>query len=503
MHLETAETLLQLAEQVSEVGYWCLDAQTQHLYWSEQTCRIHGVDPATYTPTLEKALAFYHPEDRPQVVHLVETAMRTGTAYSFESRLIRTDGQVRVTQSRGRCINHPDTGATHLVFGTFQDITLQKQAEHQVRERERRLRSIMDTVLDCIILINAHGIIQAVNPACYRLLGYTEEEMLGREVEMLMGEQDRHQHPGYIQHYLKTGEAKIIGIGREVEALRKDGSRVAVELSISTFEMDGHPCFVGVLHDITERKQAEKEMNELIERLTESNEELERYAYICSHDLQEPLRMIRGFSAKLQQNLDTQGLQDATVQHYLSYITSNAERAQELVRDVLAYARLEKNDLPETLTAMDEVLQDATEALAGLISYHHARIEASSLPVLHGNRTQLYQLMLNLLSNALKFQPPGQSAAVSIWSEEDAQHWVVCVQDNGIGIRPEHADRVFRIFKRLHHRSEYPGNGIGLALCRRIMERHQGSIHFRSQEGQGTTFYLTFPKSLKENQDHA
>ncbi len=501
MKVGDIETLLKLAETVSEVGYWCLDVDTHTLSWSEQTCRIHGVD-ASYTPNLETAINFYHPEDRSMVQRHVARAMQTGTPYFFECRLVRADGFIRVVYSRGQCIINPETSAVRMVLGTFQDVTEQKLEEAARGENERRLRSIMDTVLDCIILINSRGIIEAVNPACNRLLGYTEEELLGKNVGMLMGGEHRPHHDGYIQRYMKTGEARIIGIGREVEALRKDGSLVSVDLSISTFEMLGEPCFVGVLHDISERKQTEAEMNRLIERLTESNEELERYAYVCSHDLQEPLRMIRGFSTKLTQALHGQDLLDETLEHYLHYITSNAERAQELVRDVLAYARLEKCELPEFPVPMNDVMNDVTEALAGLISYHKAEIETATLPVLHGNRTQLYQLMLNLLSNALKFQPIGQPARIRVWSEQDTQYCTLYIQDNGIGIPKEHEEKIFHVFKRLHHRSEYPGNGIGLAVCRKIMERHGGVIRFDSEEGAGTTFYLMFPIHVKEG-DHA
>ncbi len=497
-----AATFLKLTEQVSGVGYWCLDTESDNLSWSEQTCHIHGVD-ASYQPELATALEFYHPEDRPVVSNCVTRAIAHGTPFSFECRLIRADGTVRIVHSRGQCVAKPDTGKVNLIFGTIQDITEQKQTESNIRENERRLRSIMNTVIDCIILINARGIIEAVNPACYDLLGFEEAELLGKNVSLLMGDENRDVHDGYIERYLQTGQARIIGIGREVEACRKDGSLVPVDLSISKFEMDGQPHFVGVLHDISERKQAEVEMNHLIDRLSESNEELERYAYVCSHDLQEPLRMIRGFSSKLQQTLCAKGQMDETVEHYLHYLTTNAERAQELVRDILAYARLEKSELPAGPVNMHDVMRDAQEALAGLISYHRAQITVGELPVLQGNRTQFYQLLLNLLSNALKFQPKDQAAHVHVWTEDTPEGCVICIQDNGIGIRPEHADKIFRIFKRLHHRSEYPGNGIGLAVCKKIMDRHGGKIHFSSQEGKGTTFFLSFPHSHIQEDTHA
>lgn len=495
-----AVTFLKLTEQVSGVGYWFLNPQTHLLYWSEQTCRIHGVDPRTYTPELNTAIEFYHPDDRNKVRSLVESAVAQGIPYTFDCRLIRTDSCVRVVHSRGQCLADSDTGQTTLLFGTFQDITEQRQREDQVRESERRLRSIMDTVLDCIVLIDSSGIIEAVNPASYKLLGYREEELLGKNVSVMMGADHAGGHDQYLRHYLNTGEAKIIGIGREVEARHKDGTPVPVDLSISEFKMDGQRRFVGVLHDISERKQAEQEMNRMIDRLTESNTELERYAYVCSHDLQEPLRMIRGFSQKLQRELEAENALSDTLAHYLHYITANATRAQELVRDVLAYARLDRSDQTAETVEAAEVVRDVLESLSDTLEKTRARVVVDDpLPVLQCSRIQLFQLLLNLISNAVKFQPPGQQAEITIGCESDASGHRIFVRDNGIGIRPEHAEKIFQIFRRLHHRSDYPGNGIGLAVCRKIMERHGGTIHFTSEEGQGCTFHLNFPLKQKED----
>jgi signal transduction histidine kinase len=247
----------------------------------------------------------------------------------------------------------------------------------------------------------------------------------------------------------------------------------------------------GVLHDITARKQQEAELRKLLAELKRSNEELEQFAYIASHDLQEPLRMVASYTQLLAQRY--KGRLDQDADDFIGFAVDGATRMQRLINDLLVFSRAGNRGQPLTRIASQEAYDDALRNLTLTINDTGAVVTHDPLPSLHADAGQLVQLFQNLVGNAIKFHQPDVPPHVHVTARLAADEWIFSVADNGIGIAPQYHERIFVIFQRLHSRRKYSGTGIGLALCRRIVERHQGRLWVESAEGRGTTFFFTMP----------
>jgi signal transduction histidine kinase len=242
--------------------------------------------------------------------------------------------------------------------------------------------------------------------------------------------------------------------------------------------------------DITRRQQAQEQLQQYAQELARSNADLEQFAYAASHDLQEPLRAVSGCLQLLQQKYPAQ--LDAYATELIGHAVDGALRMQTLIHDLLAYARIHTRGQSFTPVACDTVLGQALANLHLLIAESDAVIIHTPLPTVRADATQLQQVFQNLLSNAIKFRS-AQPPAIHVGAEYQEDAWVFAVRDNGIGIAPQHRERIFAIFQRLHNRRRYPGTGIGLALCKKIVERHGGAIWVESEPGKGATFYFTLP----------
>ncbi len=320
----------------------------------------------------------------------------------------------------------------------------------QSQERGRvTLGAVVDNVLDGIITINEAGEIESFNRACEDIFGYRTDEVMGRNIKMLMPEPYHSGHDGYLGHYLDTGQARIIGTaGREVQAQRKDGTVFPIDLSVSAFTVDGVRHFSGIVRDITKSKLAEDARQRLLMRLTESNTELERFAYVASHDMQEPLRMVLNFSQIIAKDygssLDEEG------REYLRIVGDSALRMRNMVQDLLEYARLGRESMSIGTVDLGGELDHVLTNLGQLVRDSHARITADPLPVIQGNAVQVMRLLQNLISNAIKYQPPGRDPVIHVGAAEQDESWEITVRDNGLGIEPAFIGQVFEPFRRLH-----------------------------------------------------
>jgi two-component system sensor kinase FixL len=371
------------------------------------------------------------------------------------------------------------------------DITERRRAEEALRESEGRLRAIFETAVEAIITIDESGTVTSFNPAATRIFGYDPGEVIGRNVNILMPEPYRGEHDGYMRNYTSTGVKKIIGIGREVIGLRKDGTQFPMDLAVSETVLADRRIFTGIVRDITERKRSEAELAKQAEDLARSNVELERFAYVASHDLQEPMRTVRSFGQLLQRRCAAQLSGDAS--EYLQFITDGVARMQTLINDLLTYSRVTSQGGAFAPADCNHILQMVIDNLRASIEASGAEVTAGPLPTVVGDATQLGQVFQNLIVNAIKFRddPPPR---VRVSAAERPGEWVFSVTDNGIGIAPDYFERIFIIFQRLHTIEEYGGTGIGLAVCKKIVERHGGRIWVESKVGEGSTFYFSVPK---------
>ena len=364
----------------------------------------------------------------------------------------------------------------------------------QSEERGRvELGAVVDNVLDGIITIDEGGTVESFNAACVRIFGYRPDEVLGKNIKMLMPDPYHSGHDGYLANYLATGEAKIIGTsGREAMAQRRDGTVFPIDISVSAFTVDGVRHFSGIVRDITRQKQAEENRQRLLERLTESNTELERFAYVASHDMQEPLRMVLNFSqivaTDYADKLDDEG------REYLKIVGDSAMRMRDMVQDLLDYARLGQEGRILAPVDMEKEVDHVLVNLSQMITASQARITYDVLPTVTGHAVQLMRLLQNLIGNAIKFQPKGRLPVVHVGVAEQDDNWLFSVRDNGVGIDPAFAGQIFEPFRRLHTWEAVAGTGLGLAVCRKITDSHGGRIWVESRPGEGSTFYFTLPK---------
>jgi two-component system sensor kinase FixL len=381
-------------------------------------------------------------------------------------------------------------GAGQFFTGIVRDITERKRAEEELRETEERMRSIVDHVIDGIISIDEFGTIESFNPAAEKLFGYATSDVVGKNVKILMPEPFHGEHDGYLANYLGSGVAKIIGIGREVIGRRKDGSTFPMDLAVSEFHLGQRRYFTGIVRDISERKQSETELRKAIDELARSNLDLEQFAYVASHDLQEPLRAVSGCVQVLKKRYE--GKLDARADELIAHTVDGARRMQTLIEDLLSYSRLSTRGKAFETCDCNAILDQALRNLEVAIKESGAVVTSEKLPVVKADPSQLAHLLQNLLSNAIKFRSP-QSPVIHVSVRRDGNSWLFSVKDNGIGIQPDYFDRIFVIFQRLHTRNEYAGTGIGLAVCKKIVERHGGHIWVESDPGSGSTFFFTIP----------
>lgn len=387
-----------------------------------------------------------------------------------------------------------ELGGEILFYAVHRDITERKGAEKALRQSEQRLRLIAETIDDVFWMADlTSDSLAYVSPACERVWGQPLEVVRKSFMAFLdaVHPDDRAQLRAAVGACMKDPKP----FKHEYRVIRPDGTVAWVcDHGFPVGDGNGHVNYVvGLARDVTHRKSMEEAVRIHSEKLARSNAELERFAYVASHDLQEPLRMVASFTQLLAKRYS--GRLDETADRYIHYAVDGAKRMQELIVDLLAYSRVNSKELDFKTTPCEAVVAGVLQNLQAAIDESNASVKWDPLPTLLADPGQLRQLFQNLLGNAIKFR--GESPPqVHISAVEEGESWVFSVRDNGIGLDPDQSDRIFQVFQRLHGRTEYPGTGIGLAICKKVVERHGGKIWVESRPGAGSTFRFTLPISL-------
>lgn len=371
---------------------------------------------------------------------------------------------------------------------------LAAQINRELGKAQKAQQAVTDTAVAGIITADENGDILYMNPSAARGFGVDAAAMVGSSLTILMPERFREAHTKGLARVAADGDLRLVNNAMELAGLRADGSEFPIELLRSAWKSDGKMYFTAFVNDITERKLAEQELKKRAQELERSNADLEQFAYVASHDLQEPLRMVASYVQLIARRY--RGKLDSDADEFIGYAVDGAKRMQNLIEDLLAYARVGRSGMVPVATHVGACAQAAAAQLQESIASSGATLTIAADCNVLAVPAHLTQVFQNLIGNALKFR--GATAPeISVDARREGANWHVRVADNGIGIEPRHWDRVFAIFQRLHTRSEYSGTGIGLAICRRIIESFNGRIWVESEPGTGSVFHFVLPKSGK------
>lgn len=402
------------------------------------------------------------------------------------------DGRVFERYSQPQIMNDNIVGRVW----SFRNVTGRYRKEEALQESEQRYQNVIKTAPLALVVWDIDCKVVDWNRQAENMFGWLREEIIGGNFfEFLIPESER-PAVEVIKDALLKGELINHGIN---ENLTKSGNKILCEWNNSIFH-NSKDQVVGVISlglDITERVRQEKKLEGYTVALERSNKELEQFAYVASHDLQEPLRMVASYTQLLAKRYE--GKLDSDADEFIAYAVDGATRMQVLINDLLAYSRVGTRSKGFKTVSCNDILKNTLTDMQNIIEENDAKVTNDPLPSVVADDTQISQLFLNLIGNAIKFKNNHQPR-VHISAEKNEKEWIFSFQDNGIGIEKEYADRIFIIFQRLQSKSEYPGTGIGLAICKKIVECHGGRIWMDSVPGKGSTFHFTIP--MKGNISH-
>jgi PAS domain S-box-containing protein len=379
------------------------------------------------------------------------------------------------------------------------DLAGRRRAAAALLASDRRFRGVLESAPDAMLISNAEGVISLSNTQAGRLFGYPREELTGRALDSLLLERaapisDAPEAEGdSVDLTRDRAFVELRARAAQLDGVRSNGERFPVDLSQSPLESGEERLLITAVRDRTDQQRAEDALRKFSLDLARSNAELERFAYVASHDLQEPLRMVSSYTQLLARRY--KGKLDANADEFIGYAVDGANRMQKLIGDLLKLSRVGTQAKPSEPVDTAEVLQRVLSDLKPAIESAGAEVHyPEHMPTVLADGTQIGQLFQNLVGNGLKFHgetPP--RIEISAEPEEGSEAWRFAFKDNGIGIESQYFERIFVIFQRLHGKDRYPGTGIGLAICKKIVERHGGKLWVESKPGEGTTFLFTLP----------
>jgi PAS domain S-box-containing protein len=473
------ERSFEQAISLSKVGTWEYEVANSNLILSDMVHEIFETDPLTFSPDMETAINFFREDFREEAHEKLIHLIRTGEPQNFEAILVSAKNNERWVQVKGDAVFIK--GQSVKVYGSFQDIHNSKSLEIEIRE-------VLRSISDPFQVIDVNWNFKYYNKEAEQLLKKSEEEVIGQNIWEVFPEK------------IDTPLEKIYR--RVAQTGKPDSIEYLFSEDNNWYEVNVYPFQGGVstfFRNVNDRKQTEEKLNHLNESLKEyalelerSNKELEQFAYITSHDMQEPLRMISSFMDQLKRkygdDLDEKALE------YISFATDGAKRMKQIILDLLEYSRASRPEGDADRVDLNEVLSEYKQLRRKVLDEKSVSIVSDQLPVLKTHKAVIVQIFHGILDNAIKYTKEDLTPVIEIRVKQHVNDWIFSIKDNGIGIAPEFFDKIFEIFQRLHNREEYQGTGIGLSIAKRSIEFLGGKVWLDSELGVGTTFFFTVPK---------
>jgi PAS domain S-box-containing protein len=514
--LKRNEELYKQAQKLTHIGNWTWDLGTNEVKFSDELYRIYGLEIGEPMDAI-RFFSFVHNDDKEKVLELLNHSKETHQSHTVDYRLVRKDGSIRIMRRNAEVLLN-EKGVPYKMVGTGQDITTEVELNREIREREENFSHLIKNAPDGIIVIDEQSKINLWNEKATDIFGWESSEVIGKDLTSTIVPLGQHEaHKKGMEHFLNTGESRILNKTIEVVARTKENKELQISLTISQSTQNGRSVFVAFIRDISNQKRIKSELeqkkNELAElnlsleqkniELERSNKELTSFSYVASHDLQEPIRKIKTFINLLiekENKLTSEG------KEIFERIVTSANRMQKLIDDLLSFSRTQTYESTVVKVDLNTVLSEVKNVYAEAIHEKRLSIEADDMPTVKGISFQLQQLFENIISNSIKYRKKGKKAEVIITCEKmnmnefpffnvkDVENFYkISFKDNGIGFDQKYADKIFEIFQRLHGKNEYSGTGIGLSICKRIVENHNGFITAQSVLNSGATFEVYLP----------
>jgi PAS domain S-box-containing protein len=488
--LEREARFRDMANNISQLA-WMADKDGSIFWYNQRWFDYTGT-------TLEEMAGWgwkkvHHPDYVQAVAEKISYCFLHGEVWEDTFPLRGRDGGYRWFLSQAVPIRDAQGAVSHW-FGTNTDISELRESENHLAQMEARYRGLLEAAPDAMVVVDEAGRIVLLNVQAEKRFGYSRDELVGQKVTNIIPE-------GFAERLIADGTrttaealAQQIGTGIELKGRCKDGTEFPIEIMLSPLESAEGILVTAAVRDITTRKRAESQLMNKIEELNRSNAELEQFASLASHDLQEPLRMVGSYTQLIAKRY--KGKLGSDADEFIGFAVDGANRMQRLIQDLLVYSRVGTGEADLLNTSSEEALREAIKNLRGSIEERGALVTHDPLPIVQADERQLTQLFQNLVGNAIKYQNPG-IPRVHISATRKDKKWMFSVKDNGLGIESRYFEKIFVMFQRLHKREEFTGTGIGLAICKKIVERHGGRISVESQPGHGSTFHFALAESKR------
>ena len=476
--------LYEKANRDASIGTWEVDLTKKVVYWSSVTKEIFGV-PQDYLPSLETAIDFFaEGKSRTTMSKVVAEAIENGKAYDEILQLCNTKGELIWARAKGA--TEFENGFCVRLYGTIQDVNDQHIQAQKIEKQEKKFHGIFDSTLQFIGFLDVDGTLQEINHAALNFAGLKCSDVIGKKF--------------WDCHWWQTSE---ITRQQLKEAIAEAATGKLIQYEVAVLNAKKEPIWIlfnlkplfnadGKVFAIIPVGMPIQDMVDARTALNKKNEELEHFAFVASHDLREPLRMIKSFLGLLEKKYAD--LLDEDGKKYIAYAVDGAERMRELIEGLLNFATVGSDSIQKQSVNMNDILSTVKIFFKNNIEETNAVIKTADLPVIPASPVYMQLLLQNLIANAIKYQPVGTAPEIEIKYVDDANYWQFSVKDNGIGIKEEFLETIFKIFKRLHTKSDYEGTGLGLSTSKKIVEAHGGEIWVDSEHGKGSTFHFTIPK---------